>query len=404
MSAATPGIDSAYAWRLAGVSMLAVALGGGSIYLPVVALPQMAAEFGGRRQIPSLAYMLGFFGMGVGGVLMGWLADRAGPRVPLVIGGLSIAVGGYVAASGSMAALLLGYGVLLGLFGNSATFTPAMNNVQGWFERGRATAVAMVSVGPAISGFFWPQLFNWLLPQVGWRQVLTAFGLVGGLSLLVIALYVRPAPGRAPGVARTAHPAPRLPMSSPALMALFSAAGFCCCAAMAVPFVHMVAFCGDLGIAAQRGAEAVSLVLLTAIAATFAMGRLAERIGPLPTSLICSVIQVVSLSGYLFVDSVAGIYLLAVIHGIPYIAIVQGYALNLRHLYGPGIEGWRLGAVMLFAMAGMAAGGWLGGAIFDATLSYARAFQAALLFNLVNLTLLGVLHLLARQGSRFTPA
>jgi predicted MFS family arabinose efflux permease len=47
-------------------------------------------------------------------------------------------------------------------------------------------------------------------------------------------------------------------------------------------------------------------------------------------------------------------------------------------------------------MAGMAVGGWLGGAIFDATLSYRAAFQAALAFNLLNLMLLGML-LFARR-------
>ena len=139
---------------------------------------------------------------------------------------------------------------------------------------------------------------------------------------------------------------------------------------MAMPFVHMVAFCGDLGFSAARGAEAVSLILATAIASTFAMGRLADYIGPLRVSLLCSVIQIVSLVGFVVVDNLMGIYTLSVIHGIPYIAIVQGYALILRQLYGPTIAGWRLGVVMLFAMAGMAVGGWMGGAIFDATLSY----------------------------------
>ena len=85
------------------------------------------------------------------------------------------------------------------------------------------------------------------------------------------------------------------------------------------------------------------------------------------------------------------------IHGIPYIAIVQGYALILRQLYGPTIAGWRLGVVMLFAMAGMAVGGWLGGAIFDATLTYRTAFQAALAFNLLNLMLLGALYIAQRR-------
>ena len=179
--------------------------------------------------------------------------------------------------------------------------------------------------------------------------------------------------------------------AAPALMALLSAAGFCCCLAMAVPFVHMVAFCGDLGFAAARGSEAISLILLTAVAATFAMGRLSDYIGPIKVSLLCALIQIASLLGFVFVESLSGIYTLAVIHGIPYIAIVQGYALILRYLYGPSIAGWRLGVVMLFAMAGMAVGGWLGGAIFDATLSYRPAFQLALAFDLLNFMLLGLL-------------
>jgi fucose permease len=156
---------------------------------------------------------------------------------------------------------------------------------------------------------------------------------------------------------------------------------------MALPFVHMVAYCGDLGYPAARGSEAVSLVLISAIVATFAMARLADRIGPLPVSLLCSVIQIGSLVGFMVARDIASIYALSLLHGIPFIAIVQGYALNLRFLYGPTIAGWRLGVVMLFAMAGMAVGGWLGGAIFDATLSTA-GLQAALAFNLLNLMLL----------------
>src|SRR5262249_35489438 len=122
------------------------------------------------------------------------------------------------------------------------------------------------------------------------------------------------------------------------------------------------------------------------------MGRLSDHIGPLQVSLLCSAIQVVSLTGYVFVTRVSGIYILSAIHGIPYIAIVQGYALILRRLYGPSLAGWRLGVVMLFAMAGMAIGGWMGGAIFDATLSYRSAFQLALAFDLLNLMLLGALY------------
>jgi MFS family permease len=340
--------------------------------------------------------MVGFFGMGVGGVFMGWLADRTSPRVPLLIAGVSIGVGGWLTASGGELVLYVGYALLLGFFGNAGTFTPAMNNVQGWFERRRNTAVAIISVGPAISGSVWPQVYRVLLPEIGWRDTLTLYGLVAGILLLAGALYVRPAPilrGRGPR--REERVA--LPLPSSAIMVLLSAAAFCCCAAMALPFVHMVAYCGDLGYPAARGSEAVSLVLISAIVATFAMARLATAIGPLPVSLLCSVIQIGSLVGFMVARDITSIYALSLLHGIPFIAIVQGYALNLRFLYGPTIAGWRLGVVMLFAMAGMAAGGWLGGFIFDATLSYRLAFQAALAFNLLNLMLLGALYIAQRR-------
>jgi MFS family permease len=394
-----PGVDSPYAWRLAFVSMFCIGLGGGAIYLPVIGLKEIAAEFGDRRAVPSFAYMLGFFSMGVGGVFMGWLADRTSPRVPLLIAGVSILAGGWLASSGGELALFVGYAIPLGFLGNAATFTPAMNNVQGWFDKRRSTAVSIISVGPAVSGFLWPQVYRWLLPSVGWRETLVIYGVIAGVLLFACAFYVRPSPLARSKARRAAEDLAGLPMPSKAIMAILSAAAFCCCAAMAVPFVHMVAFCGDLGISPARGSEAISLILLTAVAATFAMGRLSDHIGPLKVSLLCSAIQLVSLTGYLFVQTLAGIYTLSLIHGIPYIAIVQGYALVLRKLYGPGIAGWRLGVVMLFAMAGMAAGGWMGGAIFDATLSYRAAFQASLLFNLLNLMLLGTLFVGQRKRS-----
>lgn len=393
-----PGVDSAYAWRLAFVSTFCIVLGGGALYLPVVALKEMAAEFGDRRAVPSMAYMLGFFAMGLGGVFMGWLADRTSPRVPLLIAGVSILAGGWLATRGTGEWLLyLGYMIPLGFLGNAATFTPALNNIQGWFERRRSTAVSLISVGPALSGVTWPQVYSWLLPRFGWRESLVIYGVVSGVLLFLCAFYVRASPMQRSKGTRPAEDLSALPMPSKVIMVLLGAAAFCCCAAMAVPFVHMVAFCGDLGLSAARGTEAISLILLTAVAATFAMGRLSDHIGPLRVSILCALIQISSLVGFVFVESLSGIYTLSVIHGIPYIAIVQGYALILRRLYGPAIAGWRLGVVMLFAMAGMAVGGWLGGAIFDVTLSYRAAFQAALAFNLLNLMLLGVLYLGGRR-------
>ncbi len=61
------------------------------------------------------------------------------------------------------------------------------------------------------------------------------------------------------------------------------------------------------------------------------------------------------------------------------------YTSIIRLLF-PAIElGWRVATQYLFAVIGMAFGGWLGGAIFDLTGSYSQAFLTGAGFNFVNI-------------------
>ena len=136
----------------------------------------MAAEFGGRRQIPSLAYTLAYLGAGVGGIGMGWLADRTGPRVPVLIGGTMLGLGAWAASAGGELQLLACYGLMMGLFGQSGGFTPLAGNIAGWFEARRGEALALVIAGNALGGFVWPQVFRFLLPSLGWRDTLMLYG------------------------------------------------------------------------------------------------------------------------------------------------------------------------------------------------------------------------------------
>src|SRR5258708_12399722 len=73
-------VDSPYAWRLAFVSMFCIGLGGGAIYLPVVGLREIAAEFGDPRAVPSIAYMLGFLAIRVTAALIRSLPPLTLPR------------------------------------------------------------------------------------------------------------------------------------------------------------------------------------------------------------------------------------------------------------------------------------------------------------------------------------
>ena len=233
--------------------MFCIALGGGALYLPVVGLKEIAAEFGDRRAVPSMAYMLGFFAMGMGGVFMGWLADRTSPRVPLLIAGVSIFAGGWLAAQRRRARALCS--ATRSRWASSAMpppSRPAHEQHPGLVRPpaqhrrlphlGRARRSRASCGRRSIAG---------CCRDVGWRQTAGDLRRRGRRRCCSCAPSMC-GPRRscaAPASARR-RTCRSCRMPSPAIMVLLSAAGFCCCAAMAMPFVHMVAFCGDLGFAA----------------------------------------------------------------------------------------------------------------------------------------------------------
>ena len=65
----------------------------GGPWITAVGLKEIAADTGGARQVPALAVSLAFFGTGVGGILMGRIANRYGIRWTVMIGTTMIALG-----------------------------------------------------------------------------------------------------------------------------------------------------------------------------------------------------------------------------------------------------------------------------------------------------------------------
>ena len=63
-----------------------------------------------------------------------------------------IACGLAVSSIGTVWALYVGHGLLLGLLGNGAMFPPLLVYVSRWFERRRGTALALIASGQYIAG------------------------------------------------------------------------------------------------------------------------------------------------------------------------------------------------------------------------------------------------------------
>jgi MFS family permease len=82
------------------------------------------------------------------------------------------------------------------------------------------------------------------------------------------------------------------------------------------------------------------------------------------------------------------------------------YAVIVRDYFSPHDAGVRVGVALMFALFGMAIGGWMSGAIFDYTGSYRAAFANGVFWNLLNIAIIGWLLLRSHSGAgrRLAPA
>ncbi|MBT9525051.1 MAG: MFS transporter [Rhizobacter sp.] len=395
-------VDSRYAWMRLIVTLALMTIGSGGMYIVSVVLPSVQAEFGVARADASLPYTAMMIGFGVGGILMGRLADRFGVMVPVLIGAVGLAMGFWAAGSASnIWWFSVAHGVLIGLLGCSATFAPLVADTSLWFERRRGIAVAVCASGNYVAGAIWPPIVQHFIEAVGWRHTYFGIGAFCAISLPLLALMMRPRPPR-PMVVPVASDAPVVlarpfGFSLGQAQALLCVAGVACCVAMSMPQVHIVAYCGDLGYGAARGAEMLSLMLACGIVSRLVSGVICDRIGGLRTLLLGSVLQGVALLLFIPFDGLVSLYVISALFGLFQGGIVPSYAIIVREHFPPAEAGARVGTVLMFTLLGMALGGWMSGKVFDLTGSYDAAFLNGVAWNALNL---GIALLLWRRVRR----
>ncbi|HTQ76260.1 MAG TPA: MFS transporter [Burkholderiales bacterium] len=398
--------ESAYAWVRLAVALALMTIGGSGMYSMAVALPPLQAEFGIDRALASLPYTLTMIGFGVGGILMGKLSDRFGVRAPVFIGAACLALG-FIAAGSSRNLLQFSaaQGLLIGLLGTSATFVPLVADIALWFTRRRGIAVAVVMSGNYLAGAVWPPLMQYFIDHSGWRATYIGTGVFCLVAMPLLALALK---GKPPAIAQTALGAARargsphdterpLGFTPGALQTLLCIAGVSCCVAMSMPQVHMVAYCGDLGYPAARGAEMLSLMLGFGIVSRLLSGWVVDHIGGLRTLLLGAVLQAVALALFLPFQQLAALYVISALFGLFQGGLVPSYPIIVREYFAPREAGVRTGTVIMATLFGMALGGWLPGWIFDLTGSYRAAFANGIAWNLVTTTIALVLLARARR-------
>ena len=177
----------------------------------------------------------------------------------------------------------------------------------------------------------------------------------------------------------------RVQASPRAIQVLLCVAGIACCIAMAMPQVHIVAYCVDLDYGPAHGAQMLSVMLALGVVSRLISGVIADRIGGLATLILGSALQCVALFTFLPFDGLVSLYLIVALFGLSQGGIVPSYALIVRDFFPARQAGWRVSMVLMATVLGMAIGGWMSGEIYDLTGSYGWAFVNGIAWNALNL-------------------
>jgi MFS family permease len=393
--AARATIETRKSWIVCLTALGVAAVSYGAPVVTVVALKQIAADLGGERSVPALAYSLAWLGPAWGGIVMSRVAARVGVRWTVMFSALMIAVGLALASSGGRTGLLVGYGVFVGLLGNGGINAPLYIYVSHWFDRRRGTALALLGSGTSIAAAIWAPIFAPLIAGFGWRYAMRIFAVVEVALIVPVAFAVlAPAPAAAGdgGPASGPRPGARvLGLRANTAMALLAVAGFLCCVPMAMPQGHLVAFCSDLGISNEQGALMLSVLLGSAFVSRQFWGLVADKFGGLCAVFAGSVCQTVAMVGFLATQNEAGLFTVSAIFGLGFSGIIPAYVMAVRELFPASEASRRVPAVLLFSGSGMAFGGWLAGVIYDHVGFYAAAFATGIVFNLANIVVVGAL-------------
>lgn len=388
-------------WRrllvIAGAT-LGMGTGFGSLILPSMIIVPVGLEFGWSKSELSFCYTLAAFGMALGGLFWGRLADRIDIRYLLWTGATFMVVPMIVMARSNALWQFYTANALLGFAGFGCLYPALVSAAGDWFESRRGLVMGIVTAGGAVGQGLMPFFADRLFDVLGWRNTFDVFAAALLLIQYLVAVTVRRRL-TASAVALSSKGVRRFSVFSAPRVAVLAIAAFLCCACMGVPLVHLAGYVNAV-CSGGSGLGATSLLVAMTFGAVgrICFGLLADRLGALPSYACASFLQSVCVLAFPALQSEASILVLSAVFGFGFAGNMTCLILCVRSEAPAAQFGGAIGLVMFVAWLGMGVGGYVGGALYDLMGSFGPSFQVAAAFGLLNLLVLAGLHVM-RSGS-----
>lgn len=356
-------------------------------------------EFGWSRDLVAGVASFGRVGGTLLGPLEGWLTDRFGAPLMLLLGML---LGGAALIVFSRIETPVSYYAayfVMSLGFSIGGFTPAMSAVNSWVSsQRRATAMAFVFAGQSVAAFLVP-LMALGFTVFGWRATLVVVGLIIMLCALPVSLAIR---GRPPKDASARAPAyaagdftVREAVRTRAFWAIATSHMLVNLSNAAVS-AHLVLHLKDEGMSLSQASSVLPVMGATAFAAHFLGGYMGDRMDKRIPAFGAMLLQASAVALLPFAHT----YALAMLFGAMW-GMGVGVRFPVLHAmrgdyFGRRKYGTILGLSSLPLAIGMTVTPWLVGRIYVAQDTYMWTFLALAAFCLAG----SFVVLLARRPER----
>lgn len=275
-------------WLVVTGAFAVMMLGFGCAYTFSAFVEPLQRDFGASRGSVSLVFSLaGFLYFGLG-IVSGPLADRWGSRRLAVIGMILTGAGLMLASvARNLFEVYAAYGIGVGL-GVGCSYVPAIGAVQRWFVKRRGFASGLAVSGIGVGTLVMPPLASLLIGQFGWRGAYLVLGIATAVVGAALSLLIENdprdrglGPDGDPPQAQTASAAGasvREAVTSRRFIVLYIAC-LICSFGVFVPFVHLVPYATDHGIAPSMAVLLLGAIGVGSTAGRFFLGGLADRMG-----------------------------------------------------------------------------------------------------------------------------
>jgi MFS family permease len=388
-----------YGWLVVAAGFAVTFVGFGCVYSFSAFIEPLQREFGASRGSVSVVFSLAaflYFGLGA---VSGPLADRFGSR-PLALLGM-ILVGASLAAASvahGLGWIYAIYGLGMGL-GVGASYVPAMGATQRWFVRYRALASGLASSGIGAGTLLVPPFAALLIAHLGWRGAYLALGVGAVVIGSAMALLIENDP-RDRGIVpdgetlraevaasqATAQPAAGTTIAdavkSRAFILLYAAC-LACAFGVFVPFVHLVPYAIDHGIARAQAVLLMSALGVGSTIGRFLLGGLADRLGRELTLVATFATMAIALVVWLLSTTFWPLALFGFIFGSAYggwVALLP--AVVMDYFGGRNVSGI-IGILYTSAGIGTLIGPSAAGFAFDASHSYTLPILVSIAGNVI---------------------